>query len=284
MEPNLARVGRYGALRLTFTRDAKRTILSRDYSTIPMKVFPPFYLDDTGCAYTYMINPTAGILGGDRIEIDITLNSQSHVFLSAPSATKILRGNGRFSTQYINITVKKDSTLEYLPGYIIPFRGSRHSHTLTLQMDRGATLILADIFCSGRSAMGERLMFDDYRSYIEINCEGNTVVADRMILRPKEADFRSIGMLEAHDVMATLFVIHEGIDSERTLIEKLWDVIDKSSDIIGGVSTLPEGGLVSRILGATTVSTLNTLLKLWMEIRHYLFSISDIHNISRFIT
>jgi len=54
-------VGRVGELKLNYTKLDHRTVISHSYFTTPWKLLPPIYLDDTGAAYTLLVNPSGGL-------------------------------------------------------------------------------------------------------------------------------------------------------------------------------------------------------------------------------
>src|SRR3989304_2140688 len=63
-----ARVGRDGALALRFERRGPATVLSGCRSTLPLQVLAPVALEDPA-AVVSILNPTGGLVGGDRLPI-----------------------------------------------------------------------------------------------------------------------------------------------------------------------------------------------------------------------
>ena len=45
-----------------------RTVLTGRRFTLPLQVLEPIDLDGTGSATVFLLNPTGGVLGGDRLE------------------------------------------------------------------------------------------------------------------------------------------------------------------------------------------------------------------------
>ena len=64
------RVGKDGALALVFERRGGRTVLTRSRYTLPLQVMAPVDLDDPA-AVVSVLNPTGGLVGGDRLTIDV---------------------------------------------------------------------------------------------------------------------------------------------------------------------------------------------------------------------
>ena len=60
------RVGRDGALSLRFERRGAATVLARSRFTLPLQVLSPLVLDHAA-AVVSILNPTGGLVGGDRL-------------------------------------------------------------------------------------------------------------------------------------------------------------------------------------------------------------------------
>ena len=69
VEPGTETVGRHGTLLLEYARRGARTVLARSSSRSPWHVFPPSELDDGACAYSLLVNPSGGLVGGDQLSV-----------------------------------------------------------------------------------------------------------------------------------------------------------------------------------------------------------------------
>ena len=58
---------------------------------LPLQALEPMDLVGDGSATLLLLNPTGGVLGGDRLETEVSLGPASHVCLSTPSATRVYR-------------------------------------------------------------------------------------------------------------------------------------------------------------------------------------------------
>jgi len=57
---------------------------------MPLQVMAPMALDDAA-SIVCMLNPTGGLVGGDRLVIDVGVGAGAHACLTTPSATKVYR-------------------------------------------------------------------------------------------------------------------------------------------------------------------------------------------------
>src|SRR3989442_4577303 len=92
-DPEPARVGRDGTLALALERRDGATVLGACRYRLPLQVLSPMALDDPA-AVVSVLNPTGGLVGGDRLAIDVTIGPAAHGCLTTPSATKVYRTAG----------------------------------------------------------------------------------------------------------------------------------------------------------------------------------------------
>ncbi len=271
----LHRAGRSGRLSLFFKKRDEKTILYDSFSTIPMQAFQPFYPDGTGCAYTYLVNPTGGLVAGDMIDIDVTLDENAHVFITSPSATRVYRSTGEVSSQSTEITVKRGAVLEYMPGYVIPYSGSRYRQRTEVCMDKGSTAFILDAFVTGRVATGESLEFGEYGNTTEIVYDGELILTERLLLKPEDCDYNSLGLLEGNSATAVIYLIFDDQDKEKLILSGLQSLIEEMKDVLGGVSTIPAKGVVVRLLGGSVRFIESAIYKIWSAARKHISGSED---------
>ena len=283
IKDDLSEVGRHGLLHLEFEKRKGRTILSESYSKSPMHVFQPFYPDDTGCAYTHVFNAAGGLVCGDRIEIHITLNENSHVLATTPSATKIYRSSGGSASQETEITVRKGGVFEYLPSYVIPFANSLYRQKTKLTMEEDTTAFLIDFFTTGRLARGEHLQFDQYSSIMEVDHCGEPILFEKATLIPLDTDYGGIGFLESFAAAASVYLIFDNPRIEKNLLNILRAGVGDLSGVLGGVSTLPSKGVIVRLLGNGTRSIERALIEIWSVAREHILGRKSFSQLRRVV-
>ncbi|MDE3178582.1 MAG: urease accessory protein UreD, partial [Acidobacteriota bacterium] len=183
---NPDRVGRDGLLRLRFERSGSQTILSQCRYTLPLQALTAITLED-GAAYLMLLNPTGGMLGGDRLLTEITLEANASVCLSTPSAARVYRAAGGAAIQETRIDVKEGASLEYLPGHLIPHAGAALRQSLRIEMAAGSKAVISDSLAAGRVAHGERWSFRELDSGIEVLMRGQPVFISHAKIEPGAA-------------------------------------------------------------------------------------------------
>ena len=89
--PRLGEVGKWGRLVLRLAWREGHTVVADQFWTLPLQVMPPSYQDDDDQAYVYLLNPTGGIVQGDRLETEVVLESGVRDLLRRPLLGKPAR-------------------------------------------------------------------------------------------------------------------------------------------------------------------------------------------------
>jgi urease accessory protein len=248
--------GKLGVLDLALAPRAGSTRVVRQYQRSPLYVYRPIYLDPVrpDMAFVFLQQQGDGFVQGDRYRVDVECAPGAAVHLTTQAATKVFRAHDNFATHCVNLQVGAGGLLEYLPDPVIPFRGSRLYQRTCITVAADATVIFGEILLPGRTARGERHLYDVYWADTEVRgTDGSVWFADTLRLRPGEAeDPASPGVLGGYDVLASLYVL-----ASRTPVSDLVDLLRATltgvPEILAGVTELPAGrGVAVRVLGQTS--------------------------------
>ena len=185
-------------------------MLTRSSCTSPWHYFPPSYLDDSGCAYTWLVNPSGGLVGGDHVSVEAKLHAHTHVLLTSPSANRVYRSPFEPVLQEIRLSVGPGARLEWLPEVTIPFAGSRFRQSIQVNLAPGAAVMLWDAMASGRVAKQERWAFASLENEIHIRTARGESLVERYRMAPDRLP-ESVGLVGSWDYVASLFVIGDAV-------------------------------------------------------------------------
>jgi urease accessory protein len=238
-----------GYLRLAAARKKDKTIFKETYTEGAFKITRPVYLTSSGEAYGYMMNPGGGYLDGDSYKISIVLEEGAEVLLTTQSSTKIYKTRTRPAIQEMDIHLKKESLLEYLPDPVIAYQHACFKQKTIVQMDKGASLVSCDIFTPGWSPDGTLFRYDLLQSRMEVYLEQQLVLFDHIKLEPDE-DMTGIGYMEGYTHFGTMIIIDERVN--KAFIEELHVLFEPLTETRIGVSMLAVPGFALRALANST--------------------------------
>ena len=155
----MSNTGRHGRAELYFARRGRRTILQRQYATVPAQIIRPFYDRSDERAYVYLLTPTGGMLGGDRLDIHVVLEPGAQVCLTTASATKVHPATDLPAEQSLRIDLGPGSSLEYLPEPTILFREARWRQRTIVHRAADSRLLFTEGWSAGRVARQEVFAF-----------------------------------------------------------------------------------------------------------------------------
>jgi urease accessory protein len=273
--PNRARA----LLRLSFSVDSAsgRTFLADSFQQAPLKVVRAFTLED-GTALAHLHNVSGGLLGGDRLAMQVNLASGTNVQLTTTGATRIYRSREGFpsTTQCNDISVGTGALLEYLPDATIPFAGSRYAQRTSIELAEGAGLFWWEIVAPGREASGEVFKYEEFAMRTRISALGRRIAAENLCLRPRQENVSSLARLGHYHYAATFYICRVGLESGawRDAEDRLREAtssMTRTGEILWGVSSLAAHGLIVRCLARNGREILPGLHAIWRSAKRHLY-------------
>jgi urease accessory protein len=234
-------------------------------------------LDGTGAATLFLLNPTGGVLGGDRLETRVELGPGSRVCLSTPSATRVYRSAGPPAIQRMTARVGEGAWLEYVPDHLIPSPGARLIQSIELSLAPGAAAVLCDAWSVGRMARGEAWLFDLLDSGIVATDAEGLLFKERVVLDGA----RAWGGLGAADGMAYVAAVlclapsHPRLDGLAAALEaRMAGTVMNGR---AGVTPLARGGVLVRILAPSAPAMQASIHSAWAACRAWLWGLPPLH-------
>jgi urease accessory protein len=262
-------------LRLLFEREGGATVLRRSRFSLPLQVLSPLTLDD-GTSYLLLLNPTGGILGGDRLQTEITLRPNTRVCLSTPSASRAYRTSGITAVQETNIRVEQGASIEYLPDHLIPHAGSSLRQSLRVEMEAGSRGIFLDAFASGRQALHEHWKFRDLDMRTEIIFDGVPIFLNRIKVNPASDRPGTSGAMGEYSYSGTMIIIDSQFHDWPGALTALRRELEAMPEVFGGASLLPHSGISLRHLTRSAIALGEANQRLWIAARREVFQLAPL--------
>lgn len=257
-----AGVGRAGRLRLRFEPAAGgATALAACYFELPLQALAPIALED-GAALLHLLNPTGGVVAGDRLACEIALAAGAHAVITTPSATRVYRSTGATAYQDVRLELAAGAVLEWFPDGVIPYAGARFEQTLEARLGDGAVLLLWDAVSAGRVACGERWAFARFANTLRIVLPDGAGAVERYVLEPAREDLTAPGRAERWDQFASFYMVTNRPLDWAALAARCREAAT-GDGLAAGASALAAHGAVVRLAAASAIELAAAQDRLW---------------------
>ncbi len=251
--------GWHAQLELGFKKTPIKTVLNKRRRQGPLSVQRAFYPEDDVC-HIYLLHPPGGVVGGDRLDIKLDLNTDSHALLTTPGATKFYRSAGQTAVQQQVFHVRDDAVLEWLPQENIFFPGSQVKNSLQLYLEGSAKAAVWEIQCFGRPVINEVFDTGSLDSHWQVFRDDKPLLIERLRVDKERQKFSA--QLNSHAVTGSFIVT--GVDKQ--LLEELrGETFSNKQESLA--ITLIEDLLIVRYLGDSTENARRCFSNIWSRVR-----------------
>jgi urease accessory protein len=153
-----------GKLALTYSHSERGTHISHSYTQAPLRLQRAFYPEGPERCQTVIVHTAGGMVGGDRLTLDLCLEPNAKALLTTAAAAKIYRSNGPEAQQVIQVQVGAGACLEWLPQETIVFNQASYRQSMDVTLEPGGQWLGWEVTRLGRTAMGEQFVAGDWRS------------------------------------------------------------------------------------------------------------------------
>jgi urease accessory protein len=229
----------------------------------PLTVQKPLYPEGPEVCHCVILHPPGGIVGGDRLDIALQVDSGARLLATTPGAGKWYRSPGPLAEQRLAFAVGDGASLEWLPQENIFFDGAHARLGGVVSLAAGARYIGWDVACLGRTASGERFTRGALSSRTEILQAGRRLWGDYARIEGGARLLHASAGLAGYPVMGTLLAA--GADLDRSLLDACRAVAAADGAMVG-VTALP-GVLAARYVGGSTQAARSYFVALWRILR-----------------
>lgn len=170
-----------GHLRLrAAARNDGRTVLAQQSFRAPFHLSKPYWDDDARSLLVQVVNPTAGILAGDRLETEIAVDENATLVVTTPSASRVFTmttGNAECVQRF---AVAANAWLEVSPEPLVPHRGCRYRQTTAIEVAPGGGVLFLDQLMPGRVGHGEAWAWAHLCLELEVRAGGALLLRERL--------------------------------------------------------------------------------------------------------
>jgi len=253
-----------GRAEIGFANDGTGTRLVHLYNRDPLRFLFPTPAEGD-CPQAGLVTTSGGLVGGDRLAIDIATHERAVASISPTAAEKVYRSAGPDCEIDVALRAESESWLEWLPQETILFNDSRLRRTTRIEANGDARVFAGEMLVFGRIGRGERLTRGLVRECWEVRRDGHLTWADTLHL---DNDIAGIINHPAgfDGATAAATAIYSGLDSGA----RLADARASLDDIPGVRSAATEvnGVVVVRFLGRDARVLRHAFGKFWAAFRN----------------
>ncbi len=121
----------------------------------PLRLLKTLYPEGQGVAHAVLVHPPGGLVGGDRLDIDIDVQPGAHLLVTTPAATRFYRSTAGAATQAVQARVATGARLEWLPQETLAYPACDARNEVRLTLAEGASLFATEVLGLGLPAAGE---------------------------------------------------------------------------------------------------------------------------------
>jgi len=251
--------GWHARLELGFQKKRNKTVLAKRRRLGPLAVQRAFYPEDNVC-HVYLLHPPGGVVGGDRLNVLVDLEPQSHALLTTPGATKFYCSAGETAIQQQVFNVADDAVLEWLPQENIFFSGAIVNSSLRLNLQGSAKAAVWEIQCLGRPVIREVFDSGSLDSHWQLYRDDKPLLLER--LRVDKDKLKRLSQLDHNPVTGTFIISGVTQGLLETLREETF-----SKQESGLAMTLIDDLLIVRYLGHSTELARQWFAAIWSKLR-----------------
>lgn len=248
-----------GHLRLRAAPDGcGRTHLREQSFRAPFHVGKSYW--DGVALQVQVVNPTAGILEGDRLDLDVTVDAGAALLVTTPAAARaFVMRNGRAECVQ-RFAVRSCGWLEYVPEPLFPHREADYRQTTTVDVDASGEAAFLDAFAPGRVGRGERWAWRRLLLSLEIRYAGEPVLRE-CLDSDGAALARAADYFRTPDAFfATMVLITERLPGGDPVWTEVRRMHETGTWV--GASALRRGGWVIRIVAPNGQALRDVLARL----------------------
>jgi urease accessory protein len=174
----------HARLTLAYRLDAGTTRLDFRHDG-PLRILKSLHPEGPVC-HNVIVHPPGGLVGGDTLDVDVTLAPATHALLTTPGATRFYRSAGERALQAVTARVAEGARLEWLPLETLVHSGAHADNRMRFELEPGAEMFGWDCVALGLPAADAPFVAGDYRHDIAVGPRwlerGRTAAGDLELL------------------------------------------------------------------------------------------------------
>ncbi|WP_159715168.1 urease accessory protein UreD [Blochmannia endosymbiont of Camponotus nipponensis] len=251
--------GWLGELELNFAVRKGRSVLTKCKHVGPFYVKKSFYSDNDNTPHVYLLHPPGGLVGGDKLMLDVQLESGSRALLTTPGAAKFYSSNGMCAVQKNTFKLEGNTAFEWVPQSSIFFPKTKAKVDTTFIIEQGSKVISFEMLHFGNVSLGADVYPEEVDICLNVFLYNSVGLQERLRINKLNCVIK----LGGFQISALLFAI----PSDEEILNKVRKLITSVKHFQIGGATLLDEILVVRLLGNDNQYLKSLLHCIWYTIR-----------------
>lgn len=264
-------------LDLDYTLEAERSV-ARYLHQGPLRILQSLYPEGDAVCHNVLVHPPSGLVGGDTLDMRVTVGAGSHGLVTTPGATRFYRSEAGLATQQVHAWLESGARLEWLPLEAIAYNGCDGLNRAVFDLAPGAELITWDITALGLPAADMPFAQGTFRQHMEMTGPKGPIWLERGTISATDTRLMNSPLgLAGQRCMATLvFAAGSAIAAERSdrALARARELLEASELRLTAGATSPHPQvIVLRVLSPVTEPAMQLLRQVWAAWRHAMWGL-----------
>ena len=260
-------------LKLDYTYESQRSV-ARYLHKGPLRILQSLYPEGDQICHNVLVHPPGGLVGGDILDIQITVAEGAHGLISTPSATRFYKSGGQAALQQVLATLAPGARLEWLPLEAIAYNDCEATNRAVFNLAPSAELITWDVTALGLPSSNMAFTQGHFQQHIEIS----GVWLERGNIRGDDTRWLNspLGLAGDKCIASLVFAAGSTIEAHRATqaLEAARDVIETHPlRLQAGITCAHPQVIVLRVMSPLVEPTMDLLKKVWAVWRHTLWNL-----------
>jgi urease accessory protein len=154
-------------LNIEYTSESQRTV-ARYAHQGPLRILKSLYPEGDGICHNVLVHPPGGLVGGDTLDIQVSVATGAHALVSTPGATRFYRSGGHPALQQVVAHVANQARFEWLPLEAIAYNDCEATNRAVFHLAPSAELITWDVTALGLPTSDQAFTQGHFQQHIEI--------------------------------------------------------------------------------------------------------------------
>lgn len=157
----------HASLQLDYNRDDRRSVAHYRHDG-PLRILQSLYPEGEGICHNVLVHPPGGLVGGDTLDIRLTLGAGAHGLVTTPGATRFYRSTGEPARQWLHARLASGARLEWLPLEALAYNQCHAENRAVFELAPGAELLGWDVTALGLPAADQPFTQGQFSQHLEV--------------------------------------------------------------------------------------------------------------------